>query len=92
MRRIFCKQDSTGAQGVEHLIPESLGNTKSVLLRGTVCDRCNNSFAGKGLPLVSGVLCDLRAWYRVPPKQGVHPSVYSYLLADPRAWLQEMAR
>ncbi|GAB6848202.1 hypothetical protein JCM10599A_20060 [Paraburkholderia kururiensis] len=30
---------------IEHVIPESLGNTKLTLPKGTVCDRCNNYFA-----------------------------------------------
>lgn len=81
MRCIFCKQDSIGAKSVEHLIPESLGNTKYILPRGTVCDRCNNYFARKVEgPLLSHVsFRNLRAWYRVPTKRGVHPSVYGYV-------------
>ncbi|MBN2606600.1 MAG: hypothetical protein JXR47_04615 [Thiotrichales bacterium] len=32
---------------VEHIIPESLGNSKTILPKGTVCDSCNNYFASK---------------------------------------------
>ncbi len=47
MRCIFCKCDSTTSRSVEHVIPESLGNTEHVLGAGVVCDRCNNYFASK---------------------------------------------
>lgn len=47
MRCIFCKNDSTHSVSVEHIVPESLGNTKTVLPKGTVCDSCNNYFALK---------------------------------------------
>lgn len=47
MRCIFCKNDSTDSVSVEHVIPESLGNTKVVLPKGAVCDSCNNYFASK---------------------------------------------
>lgn len=47
MRCIFCKQPSDNSKSVEHIIPESLGNTDHVLARGTVCDKCNNYFAIK---------------------------------------------
>jgi hypothetical protein len=47
MRCIFCKQDSTSSRSVEHIIPQSLGNTRSTLPPGIVCDRCNNYFAVK---------------------------------------------
>lgn len=32
---------------MEHIIPESLGNSKMILPRGAVCDACNNYFASK---------------------------------------------
>ena len=44
---IFCKEDSSNAKSVEHIIPESLGNTKHILNKGIVCDKCNNYFARK---------------------------------------------
>lgn len=47
MRCIFCKCDSSNSRSVEHVIPESLGNTEHVLERGVVCDGCNNYFASK---------------------------------------------
>lgn len=47
MRCIFCKEDSSASKSVEHIIPESLGNTEHTLPRGVVCDACNNYFALK---------------------------------------------
>jgi hypothetical protein len=44
---IFCKRDSSGSRSVEHVIPESLGNTEHLLKPGIVCDTCNNYFASK---------------------------------------------
>lgn len=69
---IFCKSTDSSFSGVEHIIPESLGNQKFVLPAGTVCDSCNN-----------GVLATLdqnllnfepiqfaRTWLKVPTKAG----------------------
>jgi len=42
---IFCKSESSDSRSVEHIIPESLGNTKQILPPGVVCDKCNNYFA-----------------------------------------------
>jgi len=47
MRCIFCKAPSDRSRSREHIIPESLGNTKHVLLPGAVCDGCNHYFAIK---------------------------------------------
>jgi hypothetical protein len=45
LRCLFCKADSTASRSVEHIIPESLGNTTQTLPPGVVCDACNNYFA-----------------------------------------------
>lgn len=45
MRCLFCKTGSSQSRSVEHIIPESLGNTRHVLGKGVVCDGCNNYFA-----------------------------------------------
>ena len=45
MHCIFCKRDSSTSRSIEHVIPESLGNTEHVLEAGVVCDQCNNYFA-----------------------------------------------
>lgn len=42
---IFCKRDSSGSVSEEHIIPESLWNTKQLLRPGIVCDQCNNYFS-----------------------------------------------
>ncbi len=47
MRCIFCGVDSSGSKSVEHIIPESLGNTTAILRKGIVCDKCNNYFSRK---------------------------------------------
>ncbi|MEG1577669.1 MAG: HNH endonuclease [Oscillospiraceae bacterium] len=45
MRCLFCKKDSAATKSIEHIIPESLGNSTYVLPIGYVCDKCNNYFA-----------------------------------------------
>jgi len=47
MKCIFCKQSSELSKSVEHIIPESLGNTEHILAKGIVYDKCNNCFAIK---------------------------------------------
>jgi hypothetical protein len=82
MRCIFCRSDSAASRGVEHIIPEALGNIEHVLPRGVVCDACNNYFARK----IEGPLLDTpwlrnvrsRHWIgnkrrRVPPMKGLVP-------------------
>ena len=44
---IFCKEDSSNSKSIEHIIPESLGNTEHILNKCIVCDKCNNYFARK---------------------------------------------
>ena len=34
MKCLFCKQSSTDTKSVEHVVPESLGNTKFILPLG----------------------------------------------------------
>lgn len=47
MKCIFCKNCSDSSTSVEHIIPETLGNTKNILPKGIVCDTCNNYFSRK---------------------------------------------
>lgn len=47
MRCIFCKNDSSNSKSLEHIIPESLGNKSHILVKGIVCDSCNNYFGHK---------------------------------------------
>jgi len=47
MNCIFCHEISDNSKGIEHIIPESLGNKEHTLWKGAVCDKCNNYFATK---------------------------------------------
>lgn len=77
MRCLFCKEDSSNSKSIEHIIPESLGNTTLMLPRGYVCDKCNNFFARK----VEKKFMDLdvvklwRFYEKIPNKIGRTPSI-----------------
>lgn len=47
MKCIFCGKDSSKSKSVEHIIPESFGNSTAVLPKGVVCDDCNNYIGRK---------------------------------------------
>ncbi|WP_404985680.1 HNH endonuclease [Chryseobacterium sp. M5] len=47
MNCIFCNKNSDNSRSIEHIIPQSLGNTKNILDKGIVCDSCNNYFSTK---------------------------------------------
>lgn len=81
MRCIFCKQDSSTSRSVEHIIPESIGNSDHVLPVGTVCDGCNNYIAREvEKPLLDSLYFRERRFYagltnknnRIPPIEGIH--------------------
>jgi hypothetical protein len=74
---IFCLKDSSSSCSVEHINPESLGNTDHVLPAGLVCDPCNNYFATKveGPLLDSCYFRDLRLRRLIPNKRGRMPLV-----------------
>lgn len=76
MRCIFCKEPSHASKSVEHIIPESLGNTRHVLPKGIVCDSCNNYFAREveGPILNHPMLRNHRAWNGIRTKKGKLPS------------------
>jgi len=80
MRCIFCKSGSDGSRSIEHIIPESLGNTEHTLPRRVVCDACNNYFARKiEAPLLaSQVFVLLRARQRIPNKRGLIPTAWEW--------------
>src|SRR5215217_7224004 len=84
MRCIFCKADSSASHSIEHIIPESLGNTRFVLPRGIVCDCCNNYFARKvEAPfLTSPALRYLRFHEELGNKRGRVPSVEGLILPN----------
>jgi hypothetical protein len=77
MRCIFCKADSSSSISVEHIIPESLWNTKQILPRGVVCDSCNNYFARKvEKPFMAApAFTHLRFHEAVPNKKGRIPTM-----------------
>jgi len=77
MRCIFCKTDSSASTSREHIIPESLWNTKQILPRGVVCDGCNNYFARKVEKpfLDSPEMTHLRFHQAVPNKRGRIPPI-----------------
>lgn len=81
MHCIFCKQPSYISTSVEHIVPHSFGNTRTILPRGLVCDQCNNYFARKiEQPLLADrSFRNLRAWYQVPNKRGQPPSLHGFL-------------
>jgi len=72
---LFCRGDSSGSRSREHIIPQSLGNTKAVLAPGTVCDKCNNYFSREvERPfLESAAVSMLRSQQRIPSKKGHIP-------------------
>ena len=83
-RCLFCKGDSTASRSVEHIIPESLGNSTALLPPGVVCDVCNNYFARKvEAPFLhSPALLNLRFRQRLPNKRGRVPSLEGVIRPD----------
>lgn len=77
MNCIFCKEDSTASRSVEHIVPESLWNTKHVLTPGVVCDACNNYFSREvEKPFLDApAIRHLRFHQFIPNKRGKVPSV-----------------
>lgn len=90
MRCIFCKKDSTFSKSVEHIVPESLGNTDHVLAPGIVCDKCNSYFASKveqpfqEIPLIKSQ----RFAHAIANKRGKIPPVSGLLSPGILATLQ----
>ena len=80
MRCIFCKTDSDSSRSVEHIIPESFGNTDYVLPPGWVCDSCNNYLSRKvEAPFLnSSYGRSSRFSMQVPSKKGKIPSVIGF--------------
>ena len=84
MRCIFCKEPSDASCSVEHIIPESLGNSEHTLPKGVVCDSCNNYFARKvEKPILdSPMMRLLRSDRMIPNKRKRFPSIGSDERAD----------
>ncbi|MGA0603918.1 HNH endonuclease [Caulobacter sp. KR2-114] len=84
MRCIFCRIESSGSRSVEHILPESLGNSKLVLPKGVVCDKCNNYFA-KAVEkpfLEADAVRQMRFHEGLPSKKGRVPSIIGLLDPD----------
>lgn len=82
MRCIFCKHDSLNSHSVEHIIPESLGNTEHVLPSGVVCDKCNNYLAREvEKPFLDSLyLRERRFGAKIPNKKNKIPSITGFHL------------
>jgi hypothetical protein len=87
---IFCKSTSAAFTAVEHIVPESLGNTEHILPRGVVCDPCNNYFANKieGPILASDFFRQARHRNGIPNKRKRIP--IQEAIAFPHAMLLEI--
>ena len=84
MRCLFCKKDSSGSRSVEHILPESIGNTSQILPRGVVCDQCNNYFSREvERPFLElSAIRLIRFHQAVPSKRGLVPTVAGLLSPD----------
>ncbi|TRO17238.1 HNH endonuclease [Ectopseudomonas mendocina] len=82
MRCLFCKMDSNDSRSVEHIVPESLWNTKHILPKGIVCDGCNNYFAREVEKpfLDSPSITTLRFTQVIPNKRGRIPPIQALLM------------
>jgi hypothetical protein len=84
VRCIFCKAESSASRSVEHILPESIGNSKLVLPRGVVCDKCNNYFA-KAVEkpfLEAEAVRQMRFHEGLPSKKGRVPTIVGLLDPD----------
>ena len=84
MKCIFCGLDSSGSKSVEHIIPESFGNSTAVLPKGVVCDKCNNYF-GREVEspfLNSKAVLLLRQELQLEKKNGKVLNLSEYPFAD----------
>lgn len=81
---IFCKTTTAAFTSVEHVVPESLGNTEHILPRGVVCDPCNNYFANKveGRILGSYYFRQARHRNRIPSKRKRIPTLDALSFPD----------
>ena len=84
MNCLFCKEPSTNTIGVEHIIPQSLGNIDITLPKGFVCDKCNQYFSTKvEKPLLeSEFFLHSRFRNQVPSKKGRIPSISAVMMPN----------
>jgi hypothetical protein len=70
MNCIFCDNENN-AKSVEHIVSESFGNEEYVLVKGAVCDDCNNKFSKfESTAMANSVFIMERARYGVQTKKG----------------------
>lgn len=79
---LFCKKESSSSRSQEHIIPESLGNTRHVLPAGVVCDQCNNYFSREVEKpfLESAAVTLLRFHQTIPSKRSRVPAINGILM------------
>lgn len=69
---IYCASPSGNPSGVEHVLPEALGNPDWVLPRGAVCDPCNARFGSNiDTPFVTQGIGAAGQVFGVPGKKGL---------------------
>lgn len=80
MRCVFCGEDSSNSKSVEHIIPESFGNSTAILRKGIVCDKCNNYFSRKieGPFLNNEAVLMVRQELELPNKRGKLITDFAY--------------
>ncbi len=67
---IFCDKDNN-ATSIEHIVPESFGNTFYTLTKGKVCDECNSRFSNfERKALSNSIFAIERAKFGVATKKG----------------------
>jgi hypothetical protein len=62
---IYCRAETTGNEGIPHVIPEALSPNDFTLPRGAECDKCNHYFGRKLEPMLyryPGVALALQFW------------------------------
>jgi len=70
MQCIFCGQENA-AVSIEHIVSESFGNKEYVAKKGSVCDKCNNSFSKfEGVALSNSIFVMERPRLGVSTKKG----------------------
>jgi hypothetical protein len=87
MNCLFCRNNSDNSKGVEHIIPESLGNKDHILPRGLVCDSCNQYFSNKiEKPLLEqAYFKNVRHRARIESKKGRVPAEKAIIISSESA-------
>lgn len=70
-RCIFCKSDENLGHAVEHIFPESLGNTQKLLPAEVVCLKCNNGILSRLDQAFIGFepIAMIKAFLQIPSKK-----------------------